>query len=207
VLVLFDDSSHPPPIFVAHEFTLTDGAGHEYGPHADGLRDAIAETDRRLGHVLDLLERDGRLDSTLFVFTSDHGMAAQDTALGADPVRHLERIGMRVMTGEPMLWLRDLAVAVERAPDGRTARVVVAENDVDATGERPVVEGAEVVVHDGTARTVATLRTTADGVAGFATPIDATDFVVSVRHPDFNGRRLRLDGTSLALDLRRALYG
>ncbi len=207
VLVLFDDPSHPPPAFVAHEFTLTDGAGHEYGPHAEGLRDAIAETDRRLGRVLDLLERDGLLDSTLFVFTSDHGMAAQDTALGADPVRHLERIGMRVMTGEPMLWLRDLAVAVERAPDGRTARVVVADNDVDATGERPAVEGAEVVVQDGAERTIATLRTNADGIAGFATPIDAGHFVVAVRHPDFNPRRLRLDGTSLALDLRRALYG
>jgi hypothetical protein len=157
--------------------------------------------------VLDRLERDGLLDTTLFVFTSDHGMAAQDAALGADPVRHLERIGMRVMTGEPMLWLRDLAVAVERAPDGRTARVVVAEHDVDATGERPAVEGAEVIVHDGAERTVATLRTNADGIAGFATPIEASGFVVSVRHPDFNPRRLRLDGTSLAIDLRRALYG
>lgn len=207
VLVLFDDPAHPPPVFVAHELTLTDGAGHEYGPHADGLRDAIAETDRRLGRVLDVLERDGLFASTLFVFTSDHGMAAQDTTLGADPIRHLERIGMRVMTGEPMLWLRDLAVTIERAPDGRTARLVVADNDADATGERPPVEGAEVLVRDATERTVVTLRTDADGVAGFATPTDAAGLVITVGHPDFNPRHLRLDGTSLALDLRRALYG
>ena len=95
VMVLFDDPSHPPPVLVAHELTLTDGAGHDYGPHGDGLRTAIAETDRRLGQVLDMLEAKGLLDSTLFVFTSDHGMAAQDVTLKANPARHPERIGMK----------------------------------------------------------------------------------------------------------------
>ena len=85
VMVLFDDPSHPPPTLVAHEFALTDGAGHDYGPHSDGLRTAIAETDQRLGQVLDMLEAKGLLDSTLFVFTSDHGMAAQDVGLERQP--------------------------------------------------------------------------------------------------------------------------
>jgi hypothetical protein len=108
-----------------------------------------------------------------------------------------------------MIWLRDLAVRVERAPDGRTARVVVGENDRDAAGEHPPVADAEVVVRVGDARTIATLRTNADGIAGFATPasLEDADVVVSVRHPEFNPRRVRLDGTSIALDLRRALYG
>ncbi len=66
-----------PPVFVAHEFVLTDGAGHDYGPHHEGLREALVRTDRRIGIVLDLLRRRGLLDSTLFVVTSDHGMAAQ----------------------------------------------------------------------------------------------------------------------------------
>ncbi|MFN8643273.1 MAG: alkaline phosphatase family protein [Candidatus Binatia bacterium] len=38
-VVLFDDDEHAPPVLTAHEFTLTDGAGHEYGPHSDGLRE------------------------------------------------------------------------------------------------------------------------------------------------------------------------
>lgn len=208
-LVLFDDPEAAPPVLTAHELTLTDGAGHEYGPHGDGLREAVAETDRRLGVVLDLLEAKGLLDSTLFVFTADHGMAAQDVALGANPARHPERIGMKTITGEPMIWLRDLDVAVEAAPDGRTARVVVRDNDADASGEKPPVAGAAVRVLSAREHELAALTTNAAGVAGFSTPADVAprDIVLSIHHPDYNPRHLRLDGTNLAIDLRRALYG
>jgi len=53
------------------------------------------------------------------------------------------------------------------------------------------------------------LQTNAMGVAGFSTPADVAprDLVLSVHHPDYNPRHLRLDGTNLAIDLRRALYG
>ena len=209
MMVLFDDPEHAPPVLTAHEFTLTDGAGHEYGPHADGLREAVAETDRRLGIVLDLLEAKGLLDSTLFVFTADHGMAAQHVALAANPARHPERIGMQAVTGEPMIWLRDLDVSVEPAPDGRTARVVVCDNDPDTSGERPPLAGAEVRVHSNPDKLLASLSTNAAGVAGFSTPADVPPHAisVSVHHPDYNPRHLRLDGTNLAIDLRRVLYG
>ena len=208
MLVLFDDPEHAPPVLTAHEFALTDGAGHEYGPHSDGLREAIAETDRRLGIVLDLLEAKGLLESTVFVFTADHGMAAQHVALAANPARHPERIGMKTVTGEPMIWLRDLDVAVEPAPDGRTARVVVCDNDADGSGEKPPVPGAEVRVLSVGDRVLAALTTNAAGVAGFSTPADVAprDIVLSIQHPDYNPRHLRLDGTNLAIDLRRTLY-
>jgi Type I phosphodiesterase / nucleotide pyrophosphatase len=209
VMVLFDDPSHPPPVLVAHEFTVTDGAGHEYGPHSDGLRTAIAESDQRLGQVLDFLAERGLLDSTLFVFTSDHGMAAQHVGLGANPARHPERIGVKAVTGEPMIWLRDLDVQVEPASDGRTARVIVCDNDADASGDKPPIEGAEVVVRGPDESAIATLTTNAAGVAGFATPADVVcrDIVVVVRHADFNPRHVRLDGSNVAVDLRRELYG
>ena len=209
MLVLFDDPAHPPPRFTAHEFALTDGAGHEYGPHSQGLRDAVAESDRRLGIALDHLAALGLLDSTLFVFTSDHGMAAQDVALAANPARHPERIGLKAVTGEPMIWLRDLAVAVEPANDGRTARVIVCDNDADLSGEQPPVAGAEVRVMGCADHLIASLTTNAAGVAGFATPADVAphDIVLSIHHPDYNPRHLRLDGTNLAIDLRRELYG
>ena len=217
LMVLLDDCSHPPPVLVAHEFALTDGAGHDYGPHSDGLRAAIAETDRRLGQVLDLLQSKRLLDSTLFVFTSDHGMAAQNVALHANAARHPERIGIKTITGEPMIWLRDLNVTVEPAPDGRTARITVLDNDPDHSGERPPVGGAEIVVHahaeassggEGV-RAVAKLITNDMGIAGFATPADVApaQIVLSVRHPEYNPRHLRLDGTNLCVDLRCALYG
>jgi hypothetical protein len=217
VMVLFDDDGHPPPCLVAHEFALTDGAGHDYGPHGDGLRVAVAETDRRLGQVLDMLQRKGQLDSTLFVFTSDHGMAAQDVDLRADPARHPERTGMKTVTGEPMIWLRDLEVTVEAAADGRTARVIVLDNDADTSGERPPVAGAEVLVlaargsgpRSSAASATARVLTNEAGIAGFATPADLepADVAISVRHPDYNPRHVRLDGSNLAVDLRKELYG
>jgi len=209
VTVLLEDPSLPAPALVAHEFALTDGAGHDYGPHADGLRTAVAETDRRLGQVLDRLDAKGLLDSTLFVFTSDHGMAAQDVSLKANPARHPERIGMKTITGEPMIWLRDLDVTIEPAPDGRTARVTVVDNDADAAGEKPPVAGAQVLVHTHVDAVVARLVTNAAGVAGFATPADVepAHIALSIQHPDYNPRHLCLDGTNLAVDLRRALYG
>jgi hypothetical protein len=217
VMVLFDDDAHPSPSLVVHELALTDGAGHDYGPHGDGLRLAVAESDHRLGQVLDMLQRKGQLDSTLFVFTSDHGMAAQDVRLRADPARHPERTGMKTVTGEPMIWLRDLEVTVEAAADGRTARVIVLDNDADRSGERPPVVGAEVLVLAGrgsrrrtpSVSAAARVLTNEAGIAGFATPADVEpgDLAISVRHPEYNPRHVRLDGSNLAVDLRKELYG
>lgn len=209
IQVLFDDPSHPTPIFVAHEMALTDGAGHDYGPHAEGLREAVAETDHRLGKILDLLESKGILDSTLFVVTSDHGMAAQNVALRANPARHPERIGLCAITDEPMIWLRDLDVEVQVAPDGRSARITVSDNDADASGEKPPVAGAEILLRDARDASLASAKTNENGIAGIAKPADvpAHEIVVSVRHPEYNPRHLRLDGTNLAVDLRQALFG
>jgi hypothetical protein len=208
-LVLFDDPSHAPPVFVAHEFALTDGAGHDYGPHSDGLRDAIEETDHRLGRILDRLEEKGLLESTLFVFTSDHGMAAQDTRLNAAPAWHAQRIGMKCVVSDPMIWLRDLRIEIERAPDGRTARITVLDNDADSAGEFPPVGGAEILVHSHPDERIATVVTNEIGIAGFATPADVASerIVLSIHHADFNPRHLRLDGTNLAIDPRKELYG
>jgi hypothetical protein len=214
VIELFTREDAPPPVFVFHELALTDGAGHDYGPHGAGLRDALDESDRRVGRVLDCLGERGLLDGTLFVVTADHGMAPQDTSLRANPTRHVERIGMAAKVAEPMIWLRDLAVAAERAADGRTARVLVRDADALPSGERPVLEGGEVLVeiHEGEAaraRELARGRTGPGGVFGFATPSDVPSerIAVVVRAEGFNPRRLRLDGRRLAVDLRAALYG
>jgi hypothetical protein len=215
VIDLFSRPDLPPPDFVFHELALTDGVGHDYGPHSPGLAAALDETDRRIGRVLDLLEERGLLDGTLFVVTADHGMSPQDGALRANPARHVERIGMACTVAEPMIWLHDVAVEVERAPDGRTARVIVSENDALPTGERPPVEGAEVRVElhgersEGVPRVVASGRTGPGGVFGFATPsdVDSCDLALVVRAHGRNARHLRLDGASLSLDPRELLYG
>jgi hypothetical protein len=163
--------------------------------------------------VLSLLGQLGLFEETLFVVTADHGMAPQDVSLRANPTWHVLDAGLAAVVAEPMIWLRDLAVAVERAPDGRTARVLVADNDADASGERPALGGVEVVVEahrPGAApRAIAHGMTSADGIFGFATPSDADSkqIALSLRAPGFNPRHVLLDGTRLALDLREALYG
>ena len=75
------------------------------------------------------------------------------------------------------------------------------------------VEGASVVVHlhrEGVPpREVARGRTDENGLFGFATPSDASSeqITVDVHAAGRNARHLRLDGTSLGIDLRAALYG
>ena len=75
------------PDLMALSLYLTDGAGQNEGPHGDLARAAIAETDARVGRVLDLYEDAGVLDQTIIVLTADHGMALMDngrTASWAD---------------------------------------------------------------------------------------------------------------------------
>jgi len=213
VIELFTREDLPPPDFVYHELVLTDGAGHDYGPHHEGLRDALDETDRRIGRVLDLLDSLGLFEETLFVVTADHGMAPQDVSLKANPTWHVPRAGIEAVVAEPMIWLRDVAVEVERAPDGRSGRVFVRENDALASGEQPPVSGAEVIVEGhrrGEApQVLARGETAEEGVFGFATPSDleTEQIAVAVHAKGRNPRHVRLDGKRLVLDLRKALYG
>jgi len=215
-LLLFGDESHPPPILTYHEFTVTDAVGHDYGPHHEAIRTALAETDKRIGEILALMERRGLLESTLFVVTADHGMAPIDTGLAANQVQAVLDAGLKAVVPSPLVYLLDMEVVLEPAADGRTLTVTVLENDADIHGEKPPVEGAEVRVlgehppgggHG--AAVLAEAKTDAFGVAGLPLPVDAdpAKLVVSVHSDRFNTRHLRLNGTSVVAELRERLYG
>ncbi|MCG8591303.1 MAG: alkaline phosphatase family protein, partial [Proteobacteria bacterium] len=211
VVALFERDDVPPPDFVYHELVLTDGAGHAYGPHGEGTRAALDESDRRIGRVLDLLDAKGLLDDTLFVVSADHGMAPQDFERAFNPAHHVRHLGMQGHVAEPMIWLRDLWLEVSRAPDGRTGRVIVRDGDALPDGERPPVADARVSLWEGEVGEGTPLGqggTDAGGVYGFATPSDiASDaLVLQVEVRGFNPRTVRLDGTPVAFDLRQALY-
>ncbi|HYM16364.1 MAG TPA: alkaline phosphatase family protein [Dehalococcoidia bacterium] len=208
-ILLYTDDSHPPPRFMFHEFAITDGAGHDYGPHSDGQRAALDETDVRIGRILETLESRGLLEDTLFVITTDHGMAPTDASLKATQVRAVTDAGIKAVTPDPLVYLIDMAVTVTRHEDGRTAMVEVLANDADAAGERPPVAGAEVVLSGHGAAPLARARTDAGGTCGLPLPLDAApaDLYITVHHDDFNPRHLRLDGTPVRPDLRTLIYG
>jgi phosphonoacetate hydrolase len=207
--VLFEHCVDNPPVFVAHEFVLTDGAGHDYGPHHEGLREALYRTDRRIGELLEMLRARGLFESTLFVVTSDHGMAAQQVELKANPVGEPAAIGMKGVFAEPMIYLRDVALEIERARDLRSIRVTVCDNDHLPDGEHPPLQGVRVVLQRADGRVLAEATTPEDGRVAFATPADHSDLElrVVVEHPDFNPRHVRGDGASTHEDIRRILYG
>jgi hypothetical protein len=208
-LVLFTEDSHPPPIFTYHNILLTDGTGHDYGPHHDGTRTALDETDRRIGRLLRTLEERGLFDSTLFIIAADHGMAAAQTELAANQIELLPDEGLKAVVVESWAYLLDLAVEIEPADDRGTATVTVLANDVDASGGRSPIAGAEVSVSDAGGRVLARARTNNVGVAAVPLPADLPpeDVLITVHHDDYNTRHLRLDGSSVAPDLRELLYG
>ncbi len=185
VLHLFEHFADAPPVFVAHQIEMPDGAGHDYGPHHSGLREALHRTDRRIGTVLEMLRRRGLIDSTLFVVTSDHGMAPQRTELKANPSVAPSRLGIKGVYAEPMIYLRDVAIKCTRTPDGRNLRVAVSDNDAGPDGERAPVEGARVTLFEG-GRALGASHTSGAGAAAFATPAHLKDressFILSIRN-------------------------
>lgn len=208
-LVLYNGDANPPPKFMFHEMPLTDGVGHDYGPHSDGERAALDETDVRIGRILRMLEERGLHDGTLFILTTDHGMAPTDASLKADQVQAIPDAGMKAVVCAPCVYLIDMKVEVTPHEDGRTAMIEVTENDADPAGEHPPVEGAEVIVSGRDAEVIARARTSAAGICGVPLPANAdrSDLYVTVHHDDYNPRHLRLDGTPVYEDLRGSLYG
>ena len=96
------------------------------------LREALYRTDRRIGALIEMFRARGLLESTLFVVTSDHGMASQRVELKANPLRGPQRAGIQGVFAEPMIYLRDLRVEIERARDLRSLAVTVFDNDATA---------------------------------------------------------------------------
>jgi hypothetical protein len=208
-VLLYTDATHPAPTFMFHEFTLTDGVGHDYGPHSEGQRTALDETDARVGHILEALEDASLFEDTLFVITTDHGMAPVDADLKANQVRAVRDAGMRAIIPDPLVYLIDMAIDIQAHEDGRTAMIDVLANDADASGERPPVAGAEVTLSTHNAKVLARAKTSAGGTCGIPLPLDVSpsDMFITVHHDEYNTRHLRLDGTPVLEDIRKLLYG
>lgn len=76
--------AYPPPRFMWCNFTLTDAAMHEGGPHSEQAAAAIRDSDGRVGEILAAIERAGAFDDTAFVLVADHGMQESDPEVRGD---------------------------------------------------------------------------------------------------------------------------
>jgi predicted AlkP superfamily pyrophosphatase or phosphodiesterase len=198
---LYGDRSHPAPVFVFQELVLTDGAGHDYGPHSAGARAALEESDVRIGRVLEAVASRGLLESTLFVVTSDHGMAVQNLDVAG---HHADRLAENVVAGvatERFLYLHDLAVELERVASAVEIRV--SRNDRDADGTREPLQALITAYVNGSP--VASYNTDLDGRLRLPGLRDEDEVEVQVE--GYNPRRLRADGSEEIPDLRAILYG
>ncbi len=72
------------PSFTWVNFTLTDAAFHEGGPHSEIAHASVHDTDARLGEVLAAVERAGVWDRTAFFLVADHGMEETNPAVQGD---------------------------------------------------------------------------------------------------------------------------
>jgi phosphonoacetate hydrolase len=78
------DESYPKPRFMFCNFTLTDAAMHEGGPHSEMAASSVRDSDGRMGEILAAIERAGVFDDTAFVLVADHGMEENDREVTGD---------------------------------------------------------------------------------------------------------------------------
>jgi phosphonoacetate hydrolase len=72
------------PTFLWCNFTLTDAAFHAGGPHSEIAEASVADTDARIGVVLDAVAASGAWDDTAFVLVADHGMEETNPEVTGD---------------------------------------------------------------------------------------------------------------------------
>jgi phosphonoacetate hydrolase len=82
------------PVFTWMNFTLTDAAFHEGGPHSEIAAASVRDTDARLGRVLAAVEEAGAYDETAFFLVADHGMEETDPSVTGDWAVQLRAEGL-----------------------------------------------------------------------------------------------------------------
>jgi hypothetical protein len=90
----YRDVAYALPRFMWVNFTLTDAAMHEGGPHSEIAAASIRDSDARLGEVLGAIETAGAFDDTAFVLVADHGMEENDPDVRGDWDVHLRDAGI-----------------------------------------------------------------------------------------------------------------
>jgi arylsulfatase A-like enzyme len=100
----------------------------------------IEQVDHHIGRVLDLLERQGLMNETLIVFTSDHGDYGGDHHLGEKDLFHDQVVRVPLMVFDP----RQQADATRgQRLDSLVQAIDVAPTILEALGIRPEDDGLQ----------------------------------------------------------------
>jgi hypothetical protein len=101
----FLDVEYGTPTFMWVTTSLTDAASHEGGPHSALARDALRDTDGRVGEVIAAVEAAGIAGETAFVLVADHGMEETSDRVTADWGEPLRAAGVRFRDEAGFLYL------------------------------------------------------------------------------------------------------
>jgi predicted AlkP superfamily pyrophosphatase or phosphodiesterase len=92
----YRDHDYPvAPRFMWVNFTLTDAAMHEGGPHSEMAAASVRDSDSRIGAVLRATQDAGIFDDCAFVLVADHGMEETDPTCRGDWDVALRETGLR----------------------------------------------------------------------------------------------------------------
>lgn len=85
------------PTVINFYFPGADEAGHEDGPGSDRYAKVLANVDRRIGELMEVMASAGVAEHTCFILLTDHGMSPQSPEKTSDPARWLtDRLGMKI---------------------------------------------------------------------------------------------------------------
>ena len=187
------------PRYMGVSFALTDGAGFRYGPYSEGAAAALEDTDRRVGRILEAVEKAGRRDSTLCIVASSHGMELQDQTRSINVPLLLAEAGLKCEVTYGFIYLMCMTAAVNSdLLEGSTLPelvVTVADDDRGPEGgPLPLRAGAaEVTLINGDGRMFGPVRTDCQGRARFARFRPAGPAVtVRASHPAYNPLEMSL---------------
>jgi hypothetical protein len=187
-------SRKDPPTFGAFEYTLVDNRGHLVGPHTDDARRALHEIDRKIGKVLDTIERRGIAGSTAIVLTADHGQEHQHTdesKIGGwfEALDRAAADGARTTESTRFVYVHSVNWSVDgtvpRVGTSGDLSITVVNDDLDAAGTHPSIAGATVTVRDAAGGEWIAVSD-ADGRVRLPISPKAGPLSVTIRHVDFS---------------------
>jgi predicted AlkP superfamily pyrophosphatase or phosphodiesterase len=205
---LFDSNmlyGHPLPKYLINNFPLTDGSGHEFGPHTMCTFAAYRDSDRRLTRILGAMNGAGVLGETLIVVTGDHG--GENVAMGRkgqpsdlstlidddDVADKDDTEDIKHVMADWQVYLRTLDVEASPptiVPDQpQTITFTVTDDDLNADGSVRPIQGATVTIGEvrGERAKISGVTNPAGQVTLTFTPVTDT-ILASTTAPGFNFR-------------------